>query len=367
MAAKRTRKKGNKTKFSDQMKSRLKKARKPKILNKDEFFPTGCTMLNLACSDLATGGFPLGRITSLPGSSTAGKSIVALSSLASCAIDPRFDDYLLIFDDVEQRQDFDIQYLFGYSLTERMQEPPLGISDTIQNFQNNILKLNKGGSPFIYILDSFDALSSDEELEKDMRKMLAAAKTEEAASKISGSYNTEKAKIAGKILREIKKTVAETRSAVVIIQQLRENIGGGPYGKKYKTSGGQAPFFYSHVRPLLKKIKTHKQGRFKIGVKTEAELEKNSVTGKLATVEFDIFYDLGIDDTASMIDFLVSCGHWKKRKKSIYAVELDILAPRKKLVEKIEFENLDKKLINVCQTAWDEINKSLRMNRRKRF
>lgn len=338
-------------------------------LNPENFLPTGSTLLNLACTDMVDGGFPLGRISTLPGASSAGKTTISLHCMAEAAHSPRFDDYELIHDDVEARMDFDIGYLFGRETKERLKAPPLNeFSNTIQNFKANVLHLLNGDKPFIYILDSFDALTSDEELEKEMRKAVAAAKSDEAAQKIAGSYNTEKAKIAGQVLRMVKQGLANTRSAVIIVQQLRQNISAGPFGAKYTTSGGEAPGFYSTVRPFLKKVKTHKEGIVKPGVRTQAAMEKNSVIGKLYTVEFDLYYDMGIDDVGSMVDFLVTeAGWWKKIGRTIDAKELQMQGTRDRLLRMIEENDAEDALRDVVQKAWTDIAEKTRKNRKRRY
>ncbi len=334
--------------------------------------PTGCTLLNLALSDTATGGWPLGKISTMPGASAAGKTILGLTALAAANLEDRFDEYKFVFDDIEQRLGFDMEYLFG-NLQERLEEPPLGISDTIQDLQNNVMTLCKGDEPFIYILDSLDALSSDEEMEKEMRKALAAAKSREAAEKIAGSYGTEKAKILGKVLRMIKAELARTDSVLLILQQMRQSLNAGPFGKKYKVSGGEAPFFYSHVRPILAKIKTHKSTTYnkkqlKTGVRTRVEMEKNSITGKLRQVDFDIFYDLGVDDVGSMVDWLVNEKWWRKEGQKIKAAELtDEPLVRKKLLRYIEKHNLEDAVRAACQEAWTKKEDSVRTTRKRRF
>lgn len=340
--------------------------------NPTTLIPTGCTLLNLALSDTASGGWPLGKISTMPGASAAGKTILGLTALAAANLEERFDEYKFVFDDIEQRLDFDMEYLFG-TLQDRIEEPPLGISDTIQDLQNNVLTLCKGDEPFLYILDSLDALSSDEELEKEMRKALAAAKSKEAAEKIAGSYGTEKAKILGKVLRMIKAELARTDSALLILQQMRQNLNAGPFGKKYKVSGGEAPFFYSHVRPILAKIKTHKSTTYNkkqlaTGVRTRVDMEKNSVTGKLRQVEFDIFYDLGVDDTGSMVDWLVDEKWWSKTGQKIKAecVSEEPMT-RSKLVRYIERHNLESVVQAECQEAWNKKEDSVRTTRKRRF
>ena len=339
--------------------------------------PSGSTMLNLACSDNPFGAFALGRIVTLPGGSASGKTMLMLTTLAECANDKRFNDYDLIYDDGEETCDgFDIKYLFGEKLKKRIVAPQYNKdneslhSETIQDFKANILTKVDEGKPFIYILDSLDSLTSNEELKKEYRQALVKAKDPEAVKELKGSYKTEKAKAIGETLRMINNHLKYTKSALFIVQQERTNIGV-TFGSKKTTSGGMAPFFYSTHQvwlnlkaPITKEVK--KQNR-KIGHKIVVSVKKNKITGKLRNIEFDIYYDYGLDNIASCIDFLTSTGHWKKTKNTIEAHELHLLSSKNVLIEEIEEKKLQYELQKITGEVWLKIEESLRLNRGRRF
>lgn len=342
--------------------------RKVRALNEKDLVPTGSTLLNLACSDNPYGGYGLGKIVTLPGTSSAGKTLLMLTTFAEAHQLERLEDYAFIYDDVEAALEFDMEYLFGAGVAERIIEPLNGNSNTIQNFEANILSLSKKDKPFIYCLDSFDALTSDEELEKEMRKALAAAKSDEAAKKIAGSYGAEKAKIAGRVLRMIKGELQRTRSLLIMIQQVRQNMNAGPFGAKYTTSGGEAPFFYSTHQVWLSKIQSHKSKDRKIGSKVKAEVKKNKLTGKERAVEFDVYYDYGVDNIGSCLDWLIDEGVWKKSGNKIDAEDLGLEAMmRSKLIDTIEEKGLERKLIRVVGQAWKRIEEEVKLDRKPKY
>ena len=366
-------------KLSEQVEESASKKIERKKIDTSILIPSGSTMLNLACTDSPFGAFALGRIVTLPGGSASGKTMLMLTMLAECANNKRFDDYNLIYDDGEETCDgFDIKYLFGNKLENRIIAPqydaniePLH-SETIQNFKANILSKVKNKESFIYILDSLDSLTSDEELKKEYMQALVKAKDPEAVNELKGSYKTEKAKAIGETLRMINNKIKYTKSALFIVQQERANIGT-TFGSKKTTSGGMAPFFYSTHQvwlnlkaPITKEVK--KQNR-KIGHKIKISVKKNKITGKLRTIEFDIYYDYGLDDIASCIDFLTSTGHWKKSGQTIVAFELEILlnGTKSTLIRKIEEKGLQKELQKITGEVWLKIEESLRLNRAKRF
>ena len=340
-------------------------------IDKDVFAPSGSTLLNLACTDTPFNAYKLGGLVSIPGQSQAGKTLLGLNCFAECNALRRFDDYTFVHDLAEQRMDFDISYLFTEELKARLEAPPFGHGGTIQQFEANQLSLIKSGKPFIYVLDSFDALTSDEELEKEFRKAMAMAKSEEAAKKIAGSYGTEKAKIAGQILRMVKDNLKETNSLLIILQQRRQKMNAMPFTDPWTTAGGEAPFFYSNHQIWLT-ITGHEKDpktRREIGTKTLAKIKKNSITGKFGReAEFTIYNDYGIDNIGSCVDFMTTEGFWKKDGHGVVAegiLDSGEKLRRKELIALIEKENLETELARIVGRAWNEIEEELRLSFRK--
>ena len=108
----------------------------------DDLIPIGATMPNLAASGYATGGWKKGSINTMPGESDAGKTILAMSGLASAAANKNFDKYKIIMDNAEVKGSFDLNSMFP-PLANRLVEPPGGFSKTIQQFGGNMLTLCK--------------------------------------------------------------------------------------------------------------------------------------------------------------------------------------------------------------------------------
>ena len=117
----------------------------------DRLIPTGVTLLNLACSGTAYGGLGMGKINTIPGGSSSGKTFLGLNILAAIANDPKFDEYKIIYDDAEHALEINIPKLFGKKLSNRIISPKVTKdgdqinSETIQEFKNNIF--NKENLP----------------------------------------------------------------------------------------------------------------------------------------------------------------------------------------------------------------------------
>lgn len=336
---------------------------KPEEKQSRTLIPTGSTLLNLACSDNPWGGFGLGKVVNIIGDSSAGKTLLALTMLMEVCLDDKFKDYVLLYDDVERAIEFDFSKLFP-GLEDRIN---LGIfSDTIQDFHTNVLNQTKIDVPFIYVLDSFDALTSDEEIEKSYKEAMARARTEEGAKAIAGSYKTEKAKLSGQILREIKGKLEQRNALLVVISQVRDNIGI-TFGSKKTRSGGHALKFYSTHEMWLAITSHIKNNKIETGVNVIAKVSKNKLTGKVRAVEFPIYYDYGVDDLGSCVDYLIETDHWKKNKQTLNAFEFELEGTKNKLLSLIEENNLENEVRKIVGQVWLEQEEAIKLGRKPRF
>ena len=329
--------------------------------------PTGSTLLNLACSDTADGGWGVGKMVNLIGDSSSGKSLLSFTMFAEVVRRKEFDDYRLIYDDVEQACEFNIKKLFGKKVADRV-EPP-GIedgepkhSDVIQDFYGTILQLCKSGKPFIYVLDSLDALSSKEEVTK-VDDIMAAHKE---GKQTSGTYGMDKPKILTQMLRRIISDLKATKSLLLIISQTRDNINPMSFEKKTRSGGNALRFYASHEIWLARAAK-HKSKDRVIGAEVKVKVSKNKLTGKLREVGMSIYYDLGLDNVGSCVDFLIDEGIWKKSKNTIEVESLGLRGTRESLIRQIEHAGLEDKLVEETEKAWVDIEESLKLNRKPRY
>lgn len=349
-------------------KDERKPERKKTSVDPNTLIPTGSTMQNLVQSDRIEGGWQLGKIENLVGDSSAGKSFLALSGLAECCHLPRFDDYRLIYDDVEQADEFDHEYLFG-DLQKRL-EAPGGIdddgdpvhSDTVQDFHFHVLDALKVGKPFIYVLDSLDLLTAEE----DQKKIQEQHKAHKKGQSTAGTYGMAKPKYVSWMLRDLKKLLKESNSMVLIVSQTRANIDPRSFEKKTR-SGGTALKFASCHETWMAVIKKHKSKGLVTGVSTRVKCKKNKITGKIRDCDYNIYYDYGIDDIGSCVDFLVKQEVWKKRANTILSPDLDLEGGRDGLIRKIERNGLETDLKQLVQKAWNERENSVLTHRKPRF
>lgn len=355
--------------------------------------PSGSTMLDLACSGTVAGAFKPGTMTNTIGDKSSGKTMLALTMLAECARTERLAGYDLIFDDVEAANAFDLVGLFGKKLADRI-HPPLKYqrSDTVKELESNIIKSvqkaeAKNGKPFIYVLDSFDALTTDEEVDR--------AYARAAGTKEKGSMGMQKAKGGHELFRVLCRDIERTQGLLNIISQVKEDIDPMSV-QKYKRTGGKALDFYAfhHIwLAMVKSIKTGPADRQKIvGHEVKAMVKKNKLNGAERSAHYNTYNTYGIDDIASMVDFMLVEKFWKsdkaepeddgdarkmkrrgggqdvgKKSAVLNVVELGLTGTRAEIIAAVDEQRLDKKLKGIVRAAWLEIEESLRLDRRPRF
>lgn len=367
------------------VKDQLLAKRKQLVVSRKSALSTGSTLLNLACTDLPDLGFVRGCYYYLVGDSTSGKTWLSLTCFAEACLSSHFKDYRLIFDDVEGGALMNIEHYFGKEVARRM-EPPARkkgepvYSDTVESFYYNISDVIKAGKPFIYVLDSQDALTSSFAEKKFAARKTASETGEEAA----GSYGDGKAKFHSENIRWVVSALRKMGSILIIIGQTRDNMGMG-FDPKTR-SGGKALRFYATTEiwtSVAGKIKkTVREKERTVGVYCQAEVKKNRVSGKVGkdrSVQIPIYYGLGIDDVGSCVDFLIAEKHWpvikveaeegqkKDRKKAFNAHDILFKGSREKLIRYIEEEDLEAKVKEITSQVWREIEDACEPSRKRRY
>lgn len=362
----------NTTMSTEKIKQALKrKPKKEPTIKRSAYLSTGCAMLNVAITGKPFGGISKGKYLFVVGDSASGKTFLVIQLLAEAANNEFFNDYNLIYDNVEDGALMDMQKFFGAKLTARLRPPKPDTespySETIEDFYYNLDDAMKEG-PCIYILDSMDALSSNDEEKKFKANKKARNKGEET----TGSYGDGKAKKNSSMLRRCMGRLKATGSILVIVNQTRDNIGGGPFMFEKKTrSGGHALKFYAHAEIWLsikERLKKDVRGKKRtIGVRTTIKVKKNRYTGRESTVYVPIYYSSGFDDTGSCVEFLIEEKHWVGNKTKVKAPEFDFDGKIEALIQHIEENDLTQDLHALVSTVWNEIEESKQVKRKARY
>ena len=331
-----------------------------------EFLSTGSTLLNLACTDTPFGGLMQGGYYCVIGDSSAGKTVLAGTCLAEAAMDPRFADYQLVFDDVEGGAMM-FEKFYGPRIAELIQGPNgKSNSETVQEFYYHHHKVCEVGAN-VYVLDSENALTSDEERKKQSKIRKAMEDEEDTA----GVMTDGKAKLHSQNLRGAVADVRDTKSILVLLCQSRDALGFGSQFEPKTRAGGRALKFYAQLEmwfSIVKHLTKVVRGKPReIGIIARVKVKKNRFTGKNRTVDIPIYHSFGIDDIGSCINYLIAEGQWKKDRGNIVAPEMDFHGNYYDLVRHIEAEGLEKELRMTTGEVWQSIEQACEVTRKPRY
>jgi LAGLIDADG DNA endonuclease family protein len=297
-----------------------------------------------------------------------------LTCFAEACRNKHFQEYRLIYDNPEDGALMNWSQYFGPKAAERIEPPaasPDGepiYSETVEDFYYNIDDASIAGKPFIYVLDSMDALTSKADDAKFKKQKAASRRNTTEA----GSYGMAKPKLNSEYMRLALRKIKKNGSILIIISQTRDNPNAFGYGDKKTRAGGRALKFYAtleiwtSVRETLRKVVNGKPRAY--GIIAQADIKKNRLQGKKRRVFIPILNDYGIDDVGSCVDFLVDEGHWKEKGKKIQASEFtEDWISKENLIQHIETEEQERELRKIVETVWNGIEDGLKTNRKRRY
>ncbi len=346
------------------------KEKKPEIR-----FSTGCDLI-----DIVIGGEPnvfgiaAGDITNLVGDTGTAKSLLSGEIIANAYY--KFGKKLKWrYDNSENGFDFDTQYLYGIDILQ--EDDDFECSETVQDLFCNykiFLKGLKKNELGIYISDSLDALSSDEEIKRGNKRVADFKKRKEGMEekeKKKGSYQMEAPKFLSRsFFRELKSLTIEKNAILILVSQVRMNID--PFSKrKYTRSGGKAlDHWCDNIIWLKNAVKLKKKNRV-IGIYGMAETTKNRTPRPFRSCYFSLYFDYGVDNIGSNIDYLFNLrGDSGKVLKSAKIKWDDTITDisRIDLIDKIEdSKKMQKELKKRVVDKWEKIEESIRTNRKRKY
>jgi recombination protein RecA len=253
------------------------------------FVHTGASLLDLAIANRPNAGIPIGRITELAGLEGTGKSLICAHLVANI----QKSGGIAILFDTESAFSPEFFAAVGVDLKRliHVHENRLEvIFDQIEKIINNIRQKGENDKEVLFVVDSIAAAVSVKDIEQGYEQK---------------GYGTEKSKFLSRALPLLTDQISKQKIALVITNQLRQKLDAMPFQDKYKTTGGMTMPYYFSVRVRLSKVQTIKnKDKEEVGVTVEAKVIKNRLGPPGKKARFDIYYDRGIDDTASWIQFM---------------------------------------------------------------
>jgi len=259
---------------------------------------TGSTLLDLAIKD----GIPLGRLTEIIGEEASGKTTILTSILKQTQL---AGGVAILFDS-EAAFDSERAKELGINVDELIYFQP----DTLEEFFETTIKIIKSiraahtTIPVVIGLDSVAGISTKAELEGEFS--------------LDGASWALHAKLLAKGFRKIIRYLSKEKIALVVTNQLKEKMSATHYFQRQLDSyGGKAIKYHSSVRILLEKISPIKISEDIKGNIIHIKIKKNKVGKPFKRVDIPLFFDRGIEDGESLIDFLLKKGIIISTKKKL--------------------------------------------------
>ena len=259
-----------KQRFGEGAIMKLSEARKVDV----DVIPTGAISIDMA---LGVGGVPRGRMIEIYGPESTGKTTLALHIVAEAQKKGGIGAYI----DAEHALDPDYGKRIGVNTQELLISQPDSGEQALQILETLI----RSGEVDVIVIDSVAALTPKAEI----------------AGEIGEFQIGLQARLMSSALRKLSGLVAQTKTSVIFLNQIRMKIGV-MFGNPETTPGGLALKFYSSVRIELRRTAQIKHGDSIIGSRIRAKIVKNKVAAPFKTTEFDIYYSEGISYEVDLVN-----------------------------------------------------------------
>lgn len=229
--------------------------------------------------------------------------------------------------------------------------PIITVEDFYSDFDAFCDKQIKAKRPGLYVLDSFDALSDEAEMERDIDK---------------ASFGAAKAKKMSEMFRKITRKQEKANVLLLIVSQVRDNIGA-LFGEKHKRSGGKALDFYASQVFWLAHTKILKRTINKVerpyGIELKAKVKKNKVGMPFREAEFSFEFGFGINDLLASVNWLDQVDRLdafgiKKTEYKDYIKEIADMPTE-------EYAEERKRAADAVKLVWAEVEETHMPKRRK--
>lgn len=277
--------------MSDVLKLIHKKFGEESLLTFDNFqikdietISTGSLNLDMALGS----GIPMGRISTIYGSPSSGKSTIAMQACAEA----QKKGYLVAYLDSEHAVDLNYMRNLGVDLKHLLFAQPDKGTDCFAMAE----ELLRSEKVKLIVFDSVSTMLTDAEINGD----------------ISSNYIGRTAKLLSDGLKRITPLAMKANCACFFISQTRKDITK-MFGDKDIMSGGEALKFYSSVimkiwkkeAPITEKINGEELAT---SVETTVKVVKNKISAPYKTASFIIRYGEGVSQQEEVLDLALKFG-----------------------------------------------------------
>jgi len=314
-----------------------------------QFVSTGCTILDCALG----GGLAIGRTANVVGDKSTAKTGTATEVMINFSI--KFPKGGIAYRETEAAWDDSYAEAMGLPIDRidfgDKENPIVTVEDFYDDFVAFCDQQKKAKEPGLYVLDSFDALSDEAEMDREIDK---------------ASFGAAKAKKMSEMFRKITRKQEQANVLLFIVSQVRDNIGA-MFGEKHKRSGGKALDFYASQVFWLAHIKILKRTINKIerpyGIEIKAKVKKNKVGMPFREADFTFEFAFGINDLLASLTWLDEVNRLedfglKKSELKDYIKSIPELSDEQYQTDRAEAARVVKKV-------WAEVEETFLPKRRK--
>lgn len=313
------------------------------------FVSTGCAVLDCALG----GGLALGRTVNVVGDKSTAKTGTATEVMINFAKD--FPNGAIAYRETEAAWDDSYAEAMGLPIDRidfgDRDRPLITVEDFYEDFNAFCDEQKKHRTQGLYVLDSFDALSDEAEMDRDIDK---------------GSFGAAKAKKMSEMFRKLTRKQEQANVLLLIVSQVRDNIGA-MFGEKHKRSGGKALDFYASQVFWLAHTKILKRTINKVerpyGIALVAKVKKNKVGLPFRECAFTFEFGFGINDLLASLEWLKEVGRLgdidlKESQYKEYVAQMSNSTT-------MEYNKERKRIGSVVRQVWAEIDEGFIPKRKK--
>ena len=267
------------------------------------YFKTGVKLIDMVLGgEKGVYGDPAGKIIRVCGDKSTGKTFICNEFIAN-AYWTYGKKFKWMYADCERGYSFDTQPLYGFDVWTPESDAPENVEEAfycINKFAES-LKSDEFG---IYVLDSLDALTSDEQDKRAEERI----KTIEAGKEMKGTYGMGKAKyLSQEFFPQLCKVIEDKNILLIIVSQIRDNTDMFSF-EKYSVSGGKAFDFYCYMTFWLATAKkyTYNEGDNEVilGGTNVLKVTKGKVPRPYRKCFYTYYFARGIDNVETGVDYL---------------------------------------------------------------